>query len=1041
MALRNIFTIFLLLGVQIVYAQTILWEETFEDESNGATSQAGASVGGTLGGTWSVTTTPTGGAASFSRQSYVYSIWFFGCIDLVTANLFLINGTGTEGVWQSNVIDISSLGDVALEMDLGISGGNASDYVRAFYRIDGGPEIQFGEVTGNGGIPSLTNTVSAILNGSTLQIIVRGFENTAGNVTACGTPVALGFDNVRLVDITTLYSIASGNWNNSNTWSYTGYGGTTCSPCLPSNDTKIFIGNNRTVNFNAAGDAIDVNIENTGRLQWTANNIDLNIRRGGSINISSGGILTLNGNAGAQIDFDDPYTNAINVASGGSLSIGDIDINGGTALTLTGGGAFTVNDDFLMGVDNLVVTNNMTGTFTIIDQLLFEINNMDFVNNGSDMNVLGATGIAFTGDNNTLTNNVDLDVTGVTRSISFNTGATGNAVVNGGTMDLSNIYFDNDDNSIVNTNVLTLSADILAGTGDDGNTITNSGTLTFATLNLTNANFTINNTGTINQSGNFTNIDAGSSFNNLAGGIWNWTLSPNNTYDTDLNTILNCTTVSNTFAYAASGNQSVIPVTYHHLQLSGTGTKTTVNNIDVNGDLSITGSARLDVNTGDDNISLGGNWLITSNNANPFDQGTGAELVTFDGAGNQSITNANGETFNRITVNKSTGDIILNNSITIQNGTGTDLTLTQGKIISSSSALITIVDNATTNGGDADSFVDGPIRKIGNDAFVFPTGDGNIWARIGISAPASAATEFTAQYFDANFGDISNNGTLNDPSDNEYWTLDRAVTTDGVRVTLYWQDNVRSQINDAVSGDLVVARYNGTDWLSEGQFSISSAGSSGNVTSNVITTFSPFTFGSLGAGVNPLPVELADFQARVVENSVHLSWVTSSELNNDFFTVERSEDGETFTGIGEHISGKGTTVQTQHYAAIDMNPIKGTSYYRLKQTDFDGTFTYSNVIPVTYEGPNIASMQVFPNPATNNRVTLELIGFGKNETVPVKFFDQLGRECHSFIVTTNESGFARHQSVFGKPLANGIYMVKAGPTLLLTTRLLVKAQQ
>lgn len=1040
MALKNIFVILLFLCAQIVCGQTILWEETFENESNGATSQAGASVGGTLGGTWSVTTTPTGGAASFSRQSYVYSIWFFGCIDIVTANLFLINGTGTEGVWQSNIIDISSLGDVALEMDLGISGGNSSDYVRAFYRIDGGPEIQFGEVTGNGGIPSLTNTVSAILSGSTLQIIVRGLENTAGNVTACGTPVALGFDNVRLVDITTLYSIASGNWNNSTTWSYTGYGGTTCSPCLPSNDTKIFIGNNRTVNFNAAGDAIDVNIENTGTLQWTANNIDLNIRRGGSINISSGGILTLNGNAGAQIDFDDPYTNTIDVSSGGVLSIGDIDINGGTALTLTGGGAFTVNDDFLMGVDNLVVTNNMTGTFTINDQLLFEINNMDFINNGSDMNVLGATGVVFAGANNTVINNADLAVTGATRSISFNAGATGNSVINDGTLDISNIYFDDDNNSIINTNTITLSSNILAGANDDGNTITNSGTLNFVTLSLSNANLTINNSGTINQSGNFTNIDAGSSFNNLAGGIWNWTLTPNNTYDTDLITTLNCTTVPNTFAYAASGNQSVIPITYHHLQLNGTGTKATQGNIDVNGDLSITASARLDVNAGDDNISLGGNWLVTSNNANPFDQGTGAELVTFDGVGNQTITNVNGETFNRITVNKSSGDLILNNPIVVQNGTGTDLTLTQGKIISSASALITVLDNATTNGGDADSFVDGPIRKIGNDAFVFPTGDGNIWARIGISAPASTATEFTAEYFDANFGDISNNGTLNDPSDNEYWILDRAVTTNGVRVTLYWENNVRSQINDAVSGDLVVARYNGTDWLSEGQFSISSAGSTGSVTSNVITTFSPFTFGSLGAGVNPLPVELADFQARIVENSVHLSWITSSELNNDFFTVERSEDGETFTKVGQHVPGKGTTNQTHHYSQIDSNPLKGTSYYRLKQTDFDGTFAYSNVIPVTYEGLTIASLQVFPNPATNNQLTLEFNGFGKSETVPVVIVDQLGRECYSFEVATNTSGFARHLAIFNKPLADGIYMVKAGPTLTLNKRLLVKAQ-
>jgi hypothetical protein len=416
-------------------------------------------------------------------------------------------------------------------------------------------------------------------------------------------------------------------------------------------------------------------------------------------------------------------------------------------------------------------------------------------------------------------------------------------------------------------------------------------------------------------------------------------------------------------------------------------------------------------------------------------------MVIFDGTGDQTITNSNGETFNRVTVNKASGNLILGDDATISGGVGVDLILTQGKMITSSSLLLTIADNANTNGGDADSFVDGPIRKIGDDAFVFPTGDGNIWARIGITAPATITTEFTAEYFDGNFGDTSHDGSLNDPSDNEYWTLDRAVTADGVRVTLFWEDNVRSQIDDAVSGDLVVARHTGTLWTSEGQFSISSAGATGSVTSNVITTFSPITFGSLSSGLNPLPVELISFKGEVADEQVDLTWETASETNNDYFIVERSLSGEVFSGIGQ-LKGNGTTRNKHSYKLTDFNPIYGTSHYRLKQVDFDGTFAYSDVITVTYEGPSTSLLTVYPNPLLGKELTLRVSGNTEGlESIPVVIIDQLGRECRELTLHRNStSGMFEGILTFEDRLPAGFYLIKAGRTLSLTRRLIVAGE-
>src|SRR5687768_4905463 len=92
----------LLFSLNSSFAQT-LWAEDFTNETNGATSQNGASVSGSLGGTWSVAATPSGGAASFSKQTPVTGI-----------ERFRVNQSGTEGVWQSNVITISGISEIGI---------------------------------------------------------------------------------------------------------------------------------------------------------------------------------------------------------------------------------------------------------------------------------------------------------------------------------------------------------------------------------------------------------------------------------------------------------------------------------------------------------------------------------------------------------------------------------------------------------------------------------------------------------------------------------------------------------------------------------------------------------------------------------------------------------------------------------------------------------------------------------------------------------------------------------------------------------------
>jgi len=133
-----------------------------------------------------------------------------------------------------------------------------------------------------------------------------------------------------------------------------------------------------------------------------------------------------------------------------------------------------------------------------------------------------------------------------------------------------------------------------------------------------------------------------------------------------------------------------------------------------------------------------------------------------------------------------------------------------------------------------------------------------------------------------------------------------------------------------------------------------------------------------------LPIELLFFNGKQVEESIELNWVTATELNNDYFSIEKSADGIKWTGFG-NIPGAGNSTQTLQYTFKDNTPDEGVQYYRLKQTDFDGTFTYSIAIAINFEGSaNGHSISVYPNPNSSNQLNVRGIGHDIPYTLGVK---------------------------------------------------------
>ena len=182
-------------------------------------------------------------------------------------------------------------------------------------------------------------------------------------------------------------------------------------------------------------------------------------------------------------------------------------------------------------------------------------------------------------------------------------------------------------------------------------------------------------------------------------------------------------------------------------------------------------------------------------------------------------------------------------------------------------------------------------------------------------------------------------------------------------------------------------------------------------------------------GLNPtivpvLPIELISFEANLNEDRVDIKWVTASEINNDYFTIEKSKDGKSWEKL-LIVSGAGNSNQVLEYYDIDYNPFKGISYYRLKQTDYNGKFAYSNVVPVKFEKSTTnQNINLFPSPINvGGTVHLEFKNINASEMLVI-LRDLKGSEFYSKVVVNVEDG-----KLIGLPInmdiPAGVYLITA----------------
>ncbi len=857
------------------------------------------------------------------------------------------------------------------------------------------PSFTFGGSSAAPVFTAASGSTLSFMKGFTNNTTAISLANTTTVFTGSGTvtpTAAITFGNVQInsgATVTLAGNITvSGNWTNN--------GGTLSggSNTVILDGTSAAIGGSSSTSFptlriGKASGGNDVNC--TININTTTNylNIDGNAQPR-TLTINSGVTLTVNNDATLNQPAGNSITNSLNVNAGTCNISGNL-VFSGTGPTTSKIARVAVTS----GVLN--ITGNVTWMSNTVSETEVITVSTGTITFGTSITMGSASGtVAVTG-----TGTINFNGTSVP-SLTFG-GATAPVLT---TSSGCTVNFEK--------GFTTVTTSLAFASGSNINV----GSVSSATHFTIDPGTTVTNNGTTIVYGNLTSTSA-STFVNGA----NATLELRGAVSA--NVTLTATATGNTVSYKGGSDQTVKPTTYYNLILDNAGTKSCASGVAVNNNLTVQGAAVISnsvaltvtgtftyassaASTLGNNLTAyglilssgtlndGGNTITINNSTGWTKNGgtfTSTGTVAFTGSTASIIGGTQPTTFNTLNINNPAG-VTLGLSPAAATIVSGSLMLTNGLLNTSSTSILKLSDNATSGSGSLTSYVNGPMVKVGDDDFIFPIGKSGLWSRVKISGLISTATEVSAEFFRTGYEDVTTlSSELTQVSNSSYWMIDRTVTTDPVKLRFYWENAAWSDVMDCQY--LTIAHYKGGQWEKEpatvvsGSSCSQATGGTGSIeTDGYVSSFSPFGFG--GSGGTALPIKLVSFDAFAKDNVVETSWTTEIEINNDYFTVERSVDGINFTEMSR-IGGAGNSTSLLRYVWVDENPLPGISYYRLKQTDFDGQFSYSGIVAVTVTGKQI-QLSLYPNP-TQGDVFVRISS--PSEKAEVTIYDITGRVLYS----------------------------------------------
>jgi hypothetical protein len=334
----------------------------------------------------------------------------------------------------------------------------------------------------------------------------------------------------------------------------------------------------------------------------------------------------------------------------------------------------------------------------------------------------------------------------------------------------------------------------------------------------------------------------------------------------------------------------------------------------------------------------------------------GAGTLYLNGSSLQSIGGAGAFKTNSLVTNNTAG-ILLNADLHVS---GLH-TFTSGIISTSSTPNYVVYEAGSSYAGNTDArHINGWVKKAGTTDFVFPVGNGTVQRTISVNTLA-ANSIFAVKYAAPTPNTNQLQGPVVGLDANEYWQVTE-ISGGSARVTLNW-DHSKVAFPAWNVAQIVVARYDGNNWVSEGGSATGNPATSGSITSGTLSAFNRVSFGSTSF---TLPVTLLHFDAKRANNYTEVVWTTTNEQRVSHFNVERSDNGFQFYPLSKVPARNSKNPETYTYK--DQQPIIHMAYYRLRSVDEDGKESISRIVKVSEQGDN--SMKVMAVNPVNRHITL-----------------------------------------------------------------------
>lgn len=416
-------------------------------------------------------------------------------------------------------------------------------------------------------------------------------------------------------------------------------------------------------------------------------------------------------------------------------------------------------------------------------------------------------------------------------------------------------------------------------------------------------------------------------------------------------------------------------------------------------------------NTGNFTLS-GGGKIITSNANGLTSSGTTGTITStgtrfysstadyeFRGASTGNFTTA-GDGVRDLIINNTSGEVAMGRNFTISR----NLTLENGYITPGvNTLLVGTAGNSTSNNN---AYVNGQLQKSfsNSSAFTFYVGKASSvgMRAIGLTTNTGSGTStFTAEFIraDANtaIGNTLGSG-LARVSACEYWTLDRSgAGSRGGAVTLSWAANSDcSPVSQYITNLLTlrVARFDGSSWVDAGaNITGGSTLTVGSISSNAVTSFSPFALASGNQADNPLPVLFDGVRAYGKDGGVHIEWSNLTERDIVRYEVERSANGVDYYPINQQ-APKSNRDDKASYTHFDAAPINGANFYRIRVDEIGGKPVYSKILRVEMGSTKAASFSLYPNPVVGKQLTVSLNGLRQGQ-YSLQVFNTSGQRVYS----------------------------------------------